>query len=74
MVAGVIIGVATQDIEDQTAEQLAQGGLRTLEAMADDFGQLIVCSNRQLVQRGLLRLPWLVLRGGQLKIKCADPV
>jgi hypothetical protein len=42
MVAGVIIGVATQDIEDQPAEQLLQGGLRILEAMADDFGQLLV--------------------------------
>ena len=40
MIARVVVGVAAQDIEDEAAEQLAQGLARPREAVADDLGQL----------------------------------
>ena len=46
MVAGMVIGVAAQDVEDDSSEQLPQGGLRVDEAVANDLGQFFVTGVR----------------------------
>ena len=42
MIAGMIIGIAAQDVKYQSPKKLAQAGFGVGEAVAYDFGKLLI--------------------------------